>query len=329
MKIDNSNNKVSVIIPIYNAEKTLVKCLESVVNQTYKNIEIILINDGSSDKSEVIIKKYLDQDSRFVYHKQKNSGLAFTRNVAIKLSTTDYICFIDSDDYVEENYVELLLTNLLTHDADISVGEVNYVFTVDDYLNSQVNIQEEIKIIDTNESLKLIFLDQEIRSYAWMKIYKKSLFENVFYPENMNTFQDMATTYKLFSKSKKIVISNQKIYNYVYFPNSNSNGKLIQNYFNYFNGTHELYLASQDYTFDFNYRTLLMKKTLRELFNSTNKIISNTNFKNYTYEFKLLVQKLKYYLKMSVFAIGIKNFLKLLLIIYLPTFYIKYFKIKS
>ena len=113
------NKKVSVIIPVYNAENYISKCLESILNQSYKNIEIVVINDGSTDKSEELIKAYQDKDNRIVYLSQKNSGPSVARNNGIGHSTGEYLVFIDSDDIAERTYVELLLKKMVSSGADI------------------------------------------------------------------------------------------------------------------------------------------------------------------------------------------------------------------
>ena len=104
-------NKVSIIIPVYNSEKYISKCLDSVLNQTYKNIEILVINDGSKDNSIDILREYEKKDDRIVVIDKENEGVAKTRNQGIKKATGDYIMFIDNDDFIDEDYVETYLKN--------------------------------------------------------------------------------------------------------------------------------------------------------------------------------------------------------------------------
>ena len=116
---------VSIVIPIYNVEAYLKQCLETIVNQTYPNLEIILVNDGSPDKSEEICKEFFKRDSRIRYVRQVNGGLSAARNTGIDLATGDYITFVDPDDWVTEDYVETLYTQLKKYEADVSIANYN------------------------------------------------------------------------------------------------------------------------------------------------------------------------------------------------------------
>ena len=116
---------VSIVIPIYNVEAYLKQCLETIVNQTYPNLEIILVNDGSPDNSEEICKEFFKRDSRIRYVRQVNGGLSAARNTGIDLATGDYITFVDPDDWVTEDYVETLYTQLKKYEADVSIANYN------------------------------------------------------------------------------------------------------------------------------------------------------------------------------------------------------------
>ena len=112
--------KVSIIIPVFNVENYLERCLKSVIAQTFKDIEIIIINDGSIDKSLEICKKFAESDKRIILINQKNSGVSAARNTGIDIATGKYLSFVDSDDFITPDMIEFLLTNLEEHDADIS-----------------------------------------------------------------------------------------------------------------------------------------------------------------------------------------------------------------
>ena len=118
---------VSIIIPVYNTEKYLSKCLESVINQTYKNLEIILINDGSTDKSKEICESFAKKDKRIQILNKENSGVSSARNHGMRLAKGQYIAFIDGDDYAEENYIEELLKNLKQTESDCVLCGYNRV----------------------------------------------------------------------------------------------------------------------------------------------------------------------------------------------------------
>ena len=114
--------KITVIVPVYNVEHYLEKCLDSLINQTYKNLEIIVINDGSTDNSGEICQEYAQKDNRIVYIEKENGGLSDARNVGLDKMTGSYVTFIDSDDWVELDYVEILYKKIIEYQADIAVG---------------------------------------------------------------------------------------------------------------------------------------------------------------------------------------------------------------
>ena len=120
--------KITVIVPVYNVENYLEKCLDSLINQTYKNIEIIVINDGSTDNQGEICQEYAQKDNRIVYIEKENGGLSDARNVGLDKMTGSYVTFIDSDDWIEQDYIETLYKKIVEYQADIAVG--NYILTM-------------------------------------------------------------------------------------------------------------------------------------------------------------------------------------------------------
>ena len=116
------NELISIIVPIYNVEKYLRQCLDSIMNQTYRNFECLLINDGSSDNSEDICREYVSKDSRFRYFEKENGGVSSARNLGIEHSKGEYITFIDSDDWVDSDYLEVLYNSLVDERADIAIS---------------------------------------------------------------------------------------------------------------------------------------------------------------------------------------------------------------
>ena len=125
--------KVSVIVPVFNVEKYLRQCLDSILQQTYQNLEIIIINDGSTDGSDAICREYAGKDSRISYFAKENTGISDTRNVGIRQATGEYVTFVDSDDWVEHTYVEELHDKLKAYDADIAITNY-YLFNEADSL---------------------------------------------------------------------------------------------------------------------------------------------------------------------------------------------------
>lgn len=204
------SNKVSVIIPVYNVEKYLDKCIDSVVNQTYKNLEIILIDDGSTDKSSIICDEWATKDKRIKVFHQKNSGVSVVRNNGIEYSVGDYISFVDSDDYIAESMIEKAVASIEENDADIVCFGVFRVAESGEILESTEDIEQ--KVVDNKEAL-LDLTNGKIHDYPVNKLYKRKVFENVRYPAG-RVFEDIATTYKIFLNSEKICYLPQKLYFY-------------------------------------------------------------------------------------------------------------------
>lgn len=205
---------VSIIIPVYNVEEFLERCLDSVVNQSYRNIEIILVNDGSTDASLEICKKYYNKYSTLIRIVNKeNGGLSSARNSGIKSANGAFICFIDSDDYVDEKYVEILLDNIIRTNAEISC--CNY---------KRTNKQMEKGIYCKN--LNLLKNDDAIDAYlkyemtsACGKMYNRNLFSNISFPEG-KIYEDIVTNFKILMKCNSIVINNSILYMYYIRPGS-------------------------------------------------------------------------------------------------------------
>ncbi len=202
---------ISVIVPIYNVEKYLDRCIKSIVNQTYQNLEIILVDDGSTDNSGKICDEYVKKDDRIKVIHKENGGLSDARNVGIENATGRLIGFVDSDDYIDKDMFELLNTDLTKYDADIAICNVKK-----ENENAELLEEcglEEIRVFNKKEALKLLIKDL-IKSYAWNKLYKIELFAKVRFPVG-KTMEDVATTYKIFEKAEKIVFEGNTYYHYI------------------------------------------------------------------------------------------------------------------
>lgn len=210
-----NNELISIVIPIYNIEKYVKKCIESVLNQDYLNIDIILVDDGATDNSGKICDEYKNIDSRIQVIHKLNGGLSDARNAGIKVAKGEYIIFIDGDDYIKPNYVSKLYNNLLENDADISVCGFSYVY--DDGKERKYNNKEKecTKVFNSQQAIECM-LDSRwaFKQCAWNKIYKKELFKDIEYPYGM-LYEDLGTTYKLISKANKVVYDSNSLYYYV------------------------------------------------------------------------------------------------------------------
>lgn len=202
--------KVSIILPIYNVEKYLLACLQSIQAQTYKNFEVICMDDGSNDTSKIILDSFCKADSRFIAVHQENVGVSITRNRALKLVSGDYITFIDSDDTIDPIYLEQLVLGIEEYNCDISVCGHNIIYP---RFTLHVSKKKET-ILSPKDALKEIVLDRSIKNYAWGKCFKKECWENIFFPEN-EIYEDTSTIYRTFFNANRIYVSHKRLYNYV------------------------------------------------------------------------------------------------------------------
>lgn len=213
------NPLISVIIPIYNVDKYLKECLESLKKQTYPNLEIIMVNDGSTDNSETICKEYEQKQSNFYYYNKTNGGLSDARNYGLEKATGEYIGFIDSDDYVSPLFYQVLYNNLTRSDADISTC----AFEMHECKNIIVNNDELVQcseLYNQRDAIKYLFSDTEkFRNFAWNKLYKAECFENITFPVGKK-MEDLGTAYKVFLKARKISYNPNKLYFYRQRKNS-------------------------------------------------------------------------------------------------------------
>ena len=208
------NKLLSVVVPIYNVEKVLSRCIESLINQTYKNLEILLVDDGSKDGSASLIDEYARKDSRIVPIHKPNGGSATARNVGLNKATGYYITFVDSDDYVEFDAYETMIDAINRNNADIAVCG-----RFDDYPDGrQVPsfTAEKEGILTNEEAFKKILLWDEMDISPCDKVYKKELWNNVHFPEGQNV-EDIKTLPVVIKNASKIVhIGSRAMYHYVH-----------------------------------------------------------------------------------------------------------------
>ena len=199
-----------MIIPIYNAEQYLRQCLDSVVNQTYKNLEIILVDDGSTDNSGKICDEYALKDKRIVVIHKENGGISDARNIGIEKASGEFITFVDSDDDVANDIIEYLYEILKKFNCKMSVCAHNII--KNNKIKKSFNLKGDCKL-SSQECIKKMLYDDGIDTSAWAKLYDRSIFEQIRYPKGM-LFEDIATTYKLFIKSTEIASGHLAKYNY-------------------------------------------------------------------------------------------------------------------
>ena len=224
--------KVSIVVPVYNAEEYIAECLEAIIKQSYKNIEIILINDGSSDKSGEICDRYANLDNRIQVIHNKNYGVSYSRNCGIEIATGEYILFIDSDDIVEKEYVEILIKEIICNKCDVSICGYEKI----DIIN---NKQVSFLIRGYND----VFCGILKRDYyilepflltPWGKLYRTKVIKkyNIRFPEDCKIAEDQIFNYTYLNFVKKYVYINKPMYKYflrnMYSLTSNRN---IENFY--------------------------------------------------------------------------------------------------
>lgn len=247
--------KVSIIVPIYNVEDFLDKCMESILGQTYKNIEIILVDDGSTDSSGKIADKYAEKDSRIkVYHK-KNGGLPAARNFGLRKISGKFVSFIDSDDWVDIDYISTLFNAMSYDDSDISVCGLYKAYD-DENIKCSNRYEIDHEVFSNIDAVKDIMLAQPIlKVMAWGKLYKKSLFfkNNIQYPKGRSLGEDAFTTYKLMYFSKKISYINKPLYYYRQRPGSIMSQSKIDSSRYFLDTTNEMKEFADKYYLDIDY----------------------------------------------------------------------------
>ena len=210
---------VSVIIPAYNAERYIGYCIDSVIAQSYKNLEIIVIDDGSTDNTKGVRRNY--HDNRVHYYCQKNGGPASARNHGLTKAAGEYIAFVDADDFISPEYIITLLRLNLNYTTFCSV--CSYVkFQNKDRLEESINKNQKVKEqkMNRNAALKSLFYKKEITAYPVLKLFHHSVIKNVYFPEELRLGEDLQFVYEIIKTQDEISYTNAELY--YYFQNQQS-----------------------------------------------------------------------------------------------------------
>ena len=223
-------SKVSVIIPVYNVEKYLSKCLDSVIEQTFKDIEIICINDGSTDNSQNILQEYAKKDNRIMVVNQENSGLSVARNIGIAKASADYISFIDADDFIHPNFLKILYNVIQETKSDIAGCNFQKIKGDSDIIPKPTTIKA---IVNTSPLQVLLHRKNYIHFNVWNKLYRRTVIRDVRFPEGI-CFEDWVFNTIVFDNAKNFAWINQPLYGYRITNNSimrsSFNEKKLQDY---------------------------------------------------------------------------------------------------
>lgn len=204
--------KISIIVPVYNAEKYLYNCIDSIINQSYNNLEIILINDGSTDNSLLICKEFASKDSRIIIIDKENGKVSSARNAGLDIVTGDYIGFVDSDDYIANDMYEVLISIIIKNDAD--VVECGYYEATDDYkVTKKNNLKKEITVGDYNCSYNYVRALNTTK-FCWNKLFTRNVFKSVRF-KNVRYWEDYLVNAEVFKLCNKKVTIEGCYYYYV------------------------------------------------------------------------------------------------------------------
>ena len=206
---------MTIIIPIYNTEKYLDRCLNSVINQTYQNLEIILIDDGSKDNSAEIAKHYEQMDERIWLFQQKNAGVSAARNAAMELATGDYVLMVDSDDWIEPDMVSVLVENIQTTGADISCCQY------DKMVRSDIGVLEKW---EQRQALETFIVHQKINGSLVNKLIKRDVLEELRFDSSIRYGEDALFCWKVLLRAASMCITNRVLYHVVMHDDSATGG---------------------------------------------------------------------------------------------------------
>ena len=203
--------KISVIVPVYNLEQEIAKCITSLFFQHHQNYEVIIVDDGSTDNTPIILEKLAEKYKGIRLYHTKNNGLSAARNFGISKAEGKYISLVDGDDYVDPNFLSSLYEAIKSCDADIAVCG----FTDITIRNIKNTMPGKSECTGKEAAIKLLTKQNNTEIVAWNKLYLKTLFNDIKYPVG-DIFEDNLTTYKLLAKAKKVVYTNKTSYNHVY-----------------------------------------------------------------------------------------------------------------
>lgn len=240
---------VSIIVPVFNVEKYLEKSLDSILSQTYKDLEIILVDDGSPDNCGKICDEYAKNDDRIKVIHKENGGVSSARNVGIEMATGEYVCFIDSDDIIEENFIEELLNTLISSNSDVSMCSIKWI----DERVYKISELENIKVFKTKDLLKHFFVEGDLKELLYApfnKLFKKDSLKDLYFNTNYALGEDILFVFEALLKSNKLCFTNKTSYGYIQRNTSAMHTKSIEKLCGYIAATEDIYNLCFAYNLD-------------------------------------------------------------------------------
>ena len=226
IKLNSTSDLVSVLVPMYNAEKTIARCIKSILKQTHKNLEIILLDDGSTDQTYEIAKTFAVADKRIkLLRKENEKNISKTRNFLLDHFSGNYFVWVDSDDVVHKNYMARLLYTIKSQNADLGICGYQTKLTNSPFIQSPFH---KTCVYENLEMYQKIILTQKVGFMLWNKIFKKDLLEKIRFDESLKFGEDFGFTLDYLNKCKKIAFNNSKLYKYILHSNSATTKKFAE-----------------------------------------------------------------------------------------------------
>lgn len=210
-----NNKKISIIVPVYNVKEYIEKCIYSIINQTYQNIEIIIIDDGSNDGSSEICDELAKKDSRIIVIHKKNEGVSSARNIGIANATGSYIGFVDSDDFVEPNLFNTLLECMELYNSEMSTCNYNIVTTKETKCFYHGEIENDILIINSKDEFYRLLNKNYYKGFLWNKLFKTEIVKKIGFDNNIYMCEDLLFVVKYAEQCNKFTFYERPLYNYV------------------------------------------------------------------------------------------------------------------
>lgn len=242
--INNNSPKISVIIPVYKVEEYLRQCVDSVLNQTYTNLEVILVDDGSPDNCPDICDRYKEKDNRVIVIHKENGGLSSARNAGLEIATGEIISFIDSDDWIRlESFEQMIIAKIQT---GANIVCCDWISTDGTNEYEKTSLKKQYGVIHTGESIAKEMLLGRIGSYVWNSLYDRECWENIRFPVG-RVFEDLAVTFFAFEKSERVVFIDSPLYSYRINNNGITRSPNPVKYYHFFLGYKEHFEHAQKY----------------------------------------------------------------------------------
>lgn len=227
------NPLITIIVPAYNVEKYIDRCINSIINQSYQNLQVIIVNDGSTDNTWEKCQRY--EDKRIEIYKKENGGLSDARNYGLKFAKGEYVAFVDSDDWIDTSMISILYEVIRKYSVKIAVCEPYYAY--DDHIYSRQMDGKSFEL-DKGQALKMLVEDRKFRTNAWNKLYSIDLWERIRFPYGRK-YEDVATIYRIYDAVEKVGFINKPLYYYYQRNDSIVHSFNINSYMDYIKGVKE------------------------------------------------------------------------------------------